>query len=1137
MNDRTSQVHHAAVFLTLAVRSIRVRVCCQCVSTSVVASTLYCFIYSSSSSAATASTRAAAGSSTGGKEGGGDGGGQISVDSPELETLWIKYDKAKGKALRSGLDDDHNLPNGRIFATELLTDVLKKGHIIVDDLPVWGSVAYIFGKSQPSFYRSLAKLRTRDVSVTDSMVAMEDAWLPLSEADAKSVVHRVLQIETAAAAAAQPPRTKMKASFVQRTSSSDLSLSSTNLGMRTLFGSSSGGSGRLLSFTSTAQKDSSGKRGQKGISKAPTNSVEGTDKDDLSENIGDGEDGTDGGEGGVGGVNGKKRRKRKGQLAGKHVGQVNDLVNGWDLVIKAAIAARSAPPSSSSSSSAAAAPQADFAALYSKTFTSQAQQLQFPMHLVHLKPLHNLTLGENAITIANSGTTWTCKYGCVNGISGSKIFTSTRPDKIRSHFMSDGHWEAVRGHGVAASSLSLRGTCVAEGKRGELTETVRDSHIMIAAQKSIAFSACSTMLTASQMTISTIMAGKMISAEELRKAEVAGLRGLAEVGRRMNLMFEEKQKNKASSRPLLLDRTNVGRGLTRIADVIIDLKIKFYSKALHVSIQLDESTTVKMQSRPVFCGMMGISACFEWFLCFAGQTNTAGCETGATYFKAVKEIYEPYRIWENVRAVGTDGCAAMRSTPEYAGVDAHGEEGLSFVANLKRDLAASQVDPLAYHSTCHMIMLSLGDALEVALPKHWIKHVRLMSKYFCNSVKRKAAAEAAFEEVREEVNELGQIFNGLFDVYGWKMTYPSFYCATRWTGLSKTTDSLVQTYGYMLRMKTKLIDEGFGATERDNGVEIDDEVDGIGDDLVEALDGVAEDIDALLVLDGTNIGNEDAAKAKQDVLLGPMLGVTDLNHGLDSLMSALLKPYTVASTQMQTVLQPIQHRIRRILMNLIRQFEGAAQAQHREPYSSWRNTMNNGAIDKRELVEAVDKVGELFATTTVRSLEKRLEPYMAHYGAMELIDPTAPGGVVSERTWEATKDICERYNLSFVDVKSEILDMRIAAEFLSQGEERRCRVNLLKTYHDRHSEPGRPLALEAFAQVVFTLPVETVFIESLFSIMNYNKDKKRASLADESVASIMHTRDAEQAIADPAGMFPREIRLDLDRALRHELPF
>lgn len=65
-----------------------------------------------------------------------------------------------------------------------------------------------------------------------------------------------------------------------------------------------------------------------------------------------------------------------------------------------------------------------------------------------------------------------------------------------------------------------------------------------------------------------------------------------------------------------------------------------------------------------------------------------------------------------------------------------------------------------------------------------------------------------------------------------------------------------------------------------------------------------------------------------------------------------------------------------------------------------------------------------------------------------------------------------------------------------------------------HTLPDRQqkLNVEAYAQVIFQLPIETVLVESLFSIMNYNKDKKRSKINAEDVANIIHTRDIKNSI-------------------------
>ena len=170
--------------------------------------------------------------------------------------------------------------------------------------------------------------------------------------------------------------------------------------------------------------------------------------------------------------------------------------------------------------------------------------------------------------------------------------------------------------------------------------------------------------------------------------------------------------------------------------------------------------------------------------------------------------------------------------------------------------------------------------------------------------------------------------------------------------------------------------------------------------------------------------------------------------------------------------------------------------------------------------------------------KRRLKPYMAYYHAMELIDPTAPARI-PDGTWEKVKDICSRYNLSYPNVRSEIRAMRDDAVDLSHQEITMCKENLLKFYRDKYlstQEDRRRVHLDSYAQVVFQLPFETVLIESLFSIMNYNKDKKRERLNDKSVASVIHTRDIPKVTKNITEPFTTsDLTIDLKCALDHRL--
>ena len=102
-----------------------------------------------------------------------------------------------------------------------------------------------------------------------------------------------------------------------------------------------------------------------------------------------------------------------------------------------------------------------------------------------------------------------------------------------------------------------------------------------------------------------------------------------------------------------------------------------------------------------------------------------------------------------------------------------------------------------------------------------------------------------------------------------------------------------------------------------------------------------------------------------------------------------------------------------------------------------------------------------------------------------------------------------------------------------------CKVNLLKFYCDKYLstlEDRRRVHLDRYAHVVFQLPFETVLIESLFRIMNYNKDKKRQRLNDKSVASVIPTRDFPKVTKDIAAPFDSsDLTIDLRCAFDHRL--
>ena len=224
-----------------------------------------------------------------------------------------------------------------------------------------------------------------------------------------------------------------------------------------------------------------------------------------------------------------------------------------------------------------------------------------------------------------------------------------------------------------------------------------------------------------------------------------------------------------------------------------------------------------------------------------------------------------------------------------------------------------------------------------------------------------------------------------------------------------------------------------------------------------------------------------------------------------------------------------------------RQFIGNndGEPEYPELYQRWQNAMKISVVGKNGLVECMNSLSFTVATKLVESLKSCLDPYMPYYFAMELIDPTASRGIPLPTTWIAVDDICKKHDLNYTQVRSEILEMRDDSEDLSQADVSLCKSNLLQFYQmNLHTLPDnqRKLSLEAYAQVIFQLTIETVLIESLFSIMNYNKDKKRSRLNDATVASIIHTRDIKNSIDNVYECFSQDdVALDTDRVSLHKL--
>jgi len=165
--------------------------------------------------------------------------------------------------------------------------------------------------------------------------------------------------------------------------------------------------------------------------------------------------------------------------------------------------------------------------------------------------------------------------------------------------------------------------------------------------------------------------------------------------------------------------------------------------------------------------------------------------------------------------------------------------------------------------------------------------------------------------------------------------------------------------------------------------------------------------------------------------------------------------------------------------------------------------------------------------------------------ACQLADPTTTREI-DVKTWEAVGAICERYGLDYDAVRADILEARkiCRGEYgdkLDAADTLMCKANLLNFYAelfglewnpgvDGPSGPGatarerlRRLGnLAMFAKAVFSVPIASAVVESLFSRYAYLKNKHRSSLDDDTVKNILLVQQLRELIGDPSEGFDVE---------------
>ena len=279
--------------------------------------------------------------------------------------------------------------------------------------------------------------------------------------------------------------------------------------------------------------------------------------------------------------------------------------------------------------------------LYQACLSPQQQKLRSLDYLIS-QGTHSLSDDEHVIALKatdNNQSGWYCNI-C------EKEYGTPRKDTIVKHMLSTVHWLNVTSKYMMKQEHSVSNVIAKNASIQLIQKSIQNGVVIATTQASLPFTAGELALNLVQKTILTINQNSEIPQRDINQARQLGFHKLAAAGERLNILHCPVNKNQFGEKaPVPINRTQVSRKITTIGNDVVTLKKKFYQDVIYVSIFLDESTTTAMQTRPVYCGLIGIKPNFEWLLCSAGQTNTAGCETGEVYFNSVKDVFNIYDIW------------------------------------------------------------------------------------------------------------------------------------------------------------------------------------------------------------------------------------------------------------------------------------------------------------------------------------------------------------------------------------------------------------------------------------------------------------------------------------------------------------
>ena len=158
---------------------------------------------------------------------------------------------------------------------------------------------------------------------------------------------------------------------------------------------------------------------------------------------------------------------------------------------------------------------------------------------------------------------------------------------------------------------------------------------------------------------------------------------------------------------------------------------------------------------------------------------------------------------------------------------------------------------------------------------------------------------------------------------------------------------------------------------------------------------------------------EQGAIGKRSKLLSEVIGLTNFNRGLDSMMLDILDPYKILMTRLQIQNKPVSHRVVDWVLEYFRSMNTkflSVSPVWGKNYRQWLT--NNVDTDNQHTMERqVQAMGRQFVRQLCTSLRRRLQPYWSLLLACQLANPLS-ARYMPDSSRAAAKDLCIRAGMT-----------------------------------------------------------------------------------------------------------------------------